>query len=74
LAYTRGMTVKQAAEQLGMARASVRRLLAEGRLKGRKFGDVWEIEPASVAAFTPVYKPPRSAARRAELFGEDAPA
>lgn len=40
-------TVKEAAKQLGISEQRVRKLLTEGRIKGRKLGDRWVIlEPS----------------------------
>ncbi len=37
-------TVKQAAEILGLEESHVRRLLAKGKIKGKKWGRDWMIE------------------------------
>jgi excisionase family DNA binding protein len=34
-------SVREAAQQLGISQARVRKLLAEGRIKGRKVSGVW---------------------------------
>lgn len=36
-------TVKEAAKELGISEQRVRRLLAEGRIKGKKLGGTWVV-------------------------------
>lgn len=36
-------SVKEAAKALGISEQRVRKLLAEGRIKGKKIGDTWVV-------------------------------
>jgi excisionase family DNA binding protein len=43
--YNIGMyTVKEAAEKLGLDESHIRRLLIEGKIKGKKWGRDWMVE------------------------------
>lgn len=45
------MTTKQAAELLGIAPASVSRLIRQGKLKGERFGRDWHVYRESVESY-----------------------
>jgi excisionase family DNA binding protein len=54
------LTTKQAAELAGYHPKSIPRLIKLGKIKARRFGDVWQIDPASLRAYV----------RRTEKRGE----
>ncbi len=45
------MTTEEAAEELGYHPETIREMLRSGRLQGRKFGNVWWVDSASVDRF-----------------------
>lgn len=45
------MTTVQAAEILGVDRASIARLIRQGKLKGERFGRAWMVSKTSVESF-----------------------
>ena len=45
------LTTEQAAEISGYHPNSVRRLIVSGRIKGQKFGPVWQVEERSLLAY-----------------------
>lgn len=51
------LTVKEAAELLGLTENIVRDYLAEGKIQGAKFGRVWRIHPEDLKAFYESQKP-----------------
>lgn len=46
-----GFTATEAARELGVTSSQIRNLVAKGKLKARKHGPVWDIDPASVEAY-----------------------
>ena len=54
------ITTAEAAELTGYTRRHVRQLITMGLVNGRKFGDVWQVNKASLVAY----------AREAEHKGE----
>jgi excisionase family DNA binding protein len=63
------LTTEQAASQLGLTARLVVRFCNQGRLKAEKFGRVWMITPADLAAFKKLDRPHgrhRTPARKAE--------
>lgn len=42
------ITVRDASEALGCTKQRVRQMLEEGKLKGRKIGTVWMIDPKTL--------------------------
>jgi excisionase family DNA binding protein len=62
------LTTEQAANQLGLTARLVVRFCNQGRLKAEKFGRVWMIMPADLAAFKRLERPHgrhRTSARKA---------
>ena len=45
------ITVSEAAKRSGINGSFIRRLLANGRLRGRKIGNSWAIEPTSLEEY-----------------------
>ena len=54
------ITTAEAAELSGYHLVHIRRLIIAGRVKGRRFGQVWQVNRASLLAYV----------RKAEKFGE----
>lgn len=48
---TEWITTKQAAELMGMSDSSVRRLCIEGKVRGRHFASVWQVDRKSAEKF-----------------------
>ena len=46
------LTVKEAAERLGVTPGRVRQFIVEGRLKGEKVGNVWVFTEDEIARFS----------------------
>jgi len=45
------ITTKEAAELTGYTPEHIRRLVASGKVKGQRFGDVWQIDRRSLLAY-----------------------
>ncbi len=45
------ISVKEASEKYGLSDSHIRRLLINGAIKGRKFGNAWAVEIASVDSY-----------------------
>lgn len=52
------LTVREAAESLGVSGGRVRQFLLEGRLDGQKFGISWMIEREEVERFKQIDRDP----------------
>lgn len=46
------ISVKEASRKSGLSGAQIRKLLAEGKLKGRKIGSYWAVESNSLEEYT----------------------
>jgi excisionase family DNA binding protein len=53
------LTVKEAADRLGMSRQYVLRLVSSGRIKGCIRGDLWLIDPESFQQYEAIRRPRR---------------
>jgi len=51
------LTIPQAAEKLGISRQRVHVLVKTGRLKAKRFGRVWLIEPDAIHNIAPSENP-----------------
>lgn len=54
------ITTSEAADLSGYTQRRIRQLLEEGQVEGQKFGDMWQVDRASLMAYV----------RKAEQMGE----
>ncbi|MFC1848364.1 helix-turn-helix domain-containing protein [Chloroflexota bacterium] len=51
------ITIQEASERYKLSISYIRRLIGQGRLRGRKMGRTWILDPASIDDFLAIPRP-----------------